>query len=580
MKKIFKNIYWQNKQTEKVVFLIATVINMLPILMVKHFGSMDSPQHLYVSEVIGELWKNNELFHQFFKINDIPVGNWTGHFLLTVYNLILPGWIAEKLLFITYFLGIAYSFRYLIISIRGNPTYMTLLILPFSYTSLFLFGYYNFSLAFLPFFVCFGYWINIENNLNIKKTIVLALLITILYFSHIFVFTFFGLSLIIYVIYNFIADLLKSPNKRFVINNNVVKILVLSVSSSLSIFFWFIYKSSFPNHLESVRLNTSVLFEYLYKVRNLLGYDYVWGTKITVFMFYFLVFILFTLFIVRIVSARRKQSFYSAFFKLFSTKGFWGLLTIVFAILYFTIPDRMSAGSISLRLSIIFYFIVIVWISIQKHPRWLTLLSVFFIIAWSIQMRTFQSKFMYYLNKDIKEINELNNYVEPNSLMFGINCSNHWVQIHFTDYIGAEVPMINVAGPECNGMFPIIRNYDKQPVVYLGSVDINRFCRHCSSADKKRPLKIVDYIVLWGARNINENCIDSNLFKIIKRDYKIKYISSRGNAELYQFNLSEKIERSIKKIKSDESWRKSVEQKAIKRKIPFDEMILREALFL
>ena len=164
MKKIFKNIYWQDKQTEKVVFLIATVINMLPILMVKHFGSMDSPQHLYVSEVIGELWKSNELFQQFFKINNIPVGNWTGHFLLTVYNLILPGWIAEKLLFITYFLGIAYSFRYLIISIRGNPTYMTLLILPFSYTSLFLFGYYNFSLAFIPFFLCFGYWINIENN--------------------------------------------------------------------------------------------------------------------------------------------------------------------------------------------------------------------------------------------------------------------------------------------------------------------------------------------------------------------------------------------------------------------------------
>nr|MBC8486676.1 hypothetical protein [Bacteroidota bacterium] len=73
---------------------------------------------------------------------------------------------------------------------------------------------------------------------------------------------------------------------------------------------------------------------------------------------------------------------------------------------------------------------------------------------------------------------------------------------------------------------------------------------------------------------------DSNLFKIIKRDYKVKYISSRGNAELYQFNLNKRIEESIKRIKSKESWRKSVEQKALKRKIPFDEMVLREALFL
>ena len=87
-------------------------------------------------------------------------------------------------------------------------------------------------------------------------------------------------------------------------------------------------------------------------------------------------------------------------------------------------------------------------------------------------------------------------------------------------------------------------------------------------------------IVLWGVKNINKNCIDSNLMKIIKRDYKKKYTSSRGKAELYQLDINEKIEESIKNIKSKEFWRKSVEQKAIKRKIPFDEMILREALFL
>ncbi len=532
--------------------------------MVKHFGSLDSPQHLYVSKVIGELWKSNDLFQEFFKINDIPVGNWTGHFLLTVYNLILPGWIAEKLLFITYFLGIAYSFRYLIISIRGNQTYMTLLILPFSYTTLFLMGYYNYSLAFIPFFLCFGYWINIENNLSIKKIIVLTLLITILYFSHIFVFTFFGLSLIIYVIYNFIADLFKFSNKRFIIKRNVVKILALSAASLLSILFWFIYKNSIPSYSESVSLNTSVLIEYLYKVKNLLGYDYVWGSKITVFMFYFLVFLVLTHFVIQIISARSKQSFFISFSKLFSAKGFWGVLTIVFAILYFTIPDVMSAGSISLRLSIIFYFILIIWICIQKHPKWLTILSVLFIVLWSIQMRTFQYKFMHSLSKDIKEINELNNYVEPNSLMYGIDCSNHWVQIHFKEYVGAEVPLINVVGPECNGMFPIVWNYEKLPVVYLGSVNIDRFCRYCSSADKKKSLKIVDYIVLWGAKNIDTNCIDTDLFKIIKRDYKKKYTSSRGKAELYQLDIKEKIEESIKKIKSKESWRKSVEQKAIK----------------
>jgi len=382
------------------------------------------------------------------------------------------------------------------------------------------------------------------------------------------------------VIYNFIADLFKSSDKKFIVKSNVVKILVLSAASFLSILFWFIYKSSFPSYSESSRLSVSVLIEHLYNVQSLIGYHYTKGTEITVWMFYFLVFLLLTQFLIRIVSARSKQSFFISFSKLFSAKGFWGLLTIVFAILYLTIPDKMSAGSISLRLSIIFYFILIIWICIQKHPKWLTILSVLFIVLWSIQMRTFQYKFMHSLGEKLKEINELNNYVEPNSLIYGINCSQHWIHNHFQDFLGAEVPLVNVAGPECYGMFPIVWNYEKQPVVYLGSVDISQFCNYCSSADKKRPLRIVDYIVLWGANYINENCIDSNLLKIIKRDYKKKYTSSGGRAELYQLNINEKIEESIKKIKSEESWRKSVEQKAIKRKIPFDEMILREALFL
>jgi hypothetical protein len=66
---------------EAKLFYLFSILNLIPIFLVKYFGSIDAPQHLYISNVIGELWRSNELFEQFFKFNNIIVGNWISHFL-------------------------------------------------------------------------------------------------------------------------------------------------------------------------------------------------------------------------------------------------------------------------------------------------------------------------------------------------------------------------------------------------------------------------------------------------------------------------------------------------------------------
>ena len=202
---------------EKYLFLLFALLNLLPLFLVKYTSSLDGPQHLYVSRAIVELWKSNELFEQFFKINNIIVGNWTGHFLLSVYHFFLPGWIAEKLLLATYMIGLAYSFRFLIFSINNKRSFASFLIFPFTYTTLYHLGYYNYCFATAALLLAFGYWLRIENKLNITNFFVFLMLVVLVYLSHFFVFVFFGFSLALYILVSFLNDIIFKKRKAEVI---------------------------------------------------------------------------------------------------------------------------------------------------------------------------------------------------------------------------------------------------------------------------------------------------------------------------------------------------------------------------
>ena len=71
-------------------------------------------------------------------------------------------------------------------------------------------------------------------------------------------------------------------------------------------------------------------------------------------------------------------------FKKENTKIYYGVLSIIFLLLYFVFPDSSSGGSyISVRLNILFFLVFCIWLSLFNYPDYLRkLIFLVILIAW------------------------------------------------------------------------------------------------------------------------------------------------------------------------------------------------------
>jgi len=162
---------------------------------------MDEPAHLYNANVILNLLKGNNVISEFYSFNNLPVPNWTSHFMLAVFMSFLKPWLAEKILIILYVAGMALSFRYFVKTLNPQNISLSILIFPFIYSFLFHLGFYNFSISFVLFFLTFSYWLNIYNSKNPWKYLLLFILFAFTYFSNLLIFGFLTLAICLYIIY-------------------------------------------------------------------------------------------------------------------------------------------------------------------------------------------------------------------------------------------------------------------------------------------------------------------------------------------------------------------------------------------
>ena len=99
---------------EKYIFFLILLLNLLPVLSYKFFPTMDGAAHLYNSNLINEMVLGNKELHQYYIFNSMPVPNWIGHIILSFFNLFLPAHIAERILLISFLIGLPLAFRSLL----------------------------------------------------------------------------------------------------------------------------------------------------------------------------------------------------------------------------------------------------------------------------------------------------------------------------------------------------------------------------------------------------------------------------------------------------------------------------------
>ncbi len=572
---------------KKWIFLVASILNGSFLLTFDFIPSLDGPQHLYVSNIIVNLIKSNELVNQFFKFNDVIVGNWIGHFILSFYHLFFSAAISEKLLLATYYLGIAYSFRYLVISIKGKATFLSFIIFPFSTTTLVLYGYYNFSLAVIVFFFVMGFWIRMEQKeLSRKMFFSMMFLFLLLFLSHVFVFMLTGLVFAIHLFLVFLNDYFISNNRVNTVRYHLKKFAFLFIAAIPAIILWINYTIVVTSlgYEEVSKFSFFDLTNFLVTIRSLMAFHKENETPGNVALFIFINLIIAFSIIFRFVIFKRNRRNPEKVAKYFRTSDFWLVVSFVFLILYYVVPDRMSSGNITNRISIIMFFILIIWIAIQDVPKWFGVISAILFVTITINNRSINYNNLSLLERNIIDLKTLDKHIDDDSVIVTIGKSKNWAKRHFPFYLGVDKSVVFLTNPQLGGQFPVIWNLEEIPPVFLGNKNINKYeisNFHGITGDNyiDHKIRFADYALIIEPNEYFKNGLNKTLINTLEK-YYVKVAKVRSNYALYKFNLYPFINRWVKNTRNSEYWTEVEKKKAAENGFSLDNMLLIDALYI
>jgi len=490
---------------EPLLFIVFSILNVYEIFLVDFFHTLDGPQHLFVANILKELVLGNQHISNYVQVNDLIVGYWTGTFLLTFFKLFLPAKWALKCLLAVYFIGLPLSFRYLVKAVNKKPTFITFLIFPFSAILFIGWGYFNFSLSLIVMFISIGYYIRNYNILSWKKSIVASLLFILLFLTHALIYAMTGLILVMFFIYLFFYDwnfnrIAVKALKSFM--KNVGILFLVTIPSNL---LWLNYTLSIrdvTSYMTPIRLSFNQLVESIFDIKILIWFHRDQESNLYHYVFAILVFlILFAAVRWFMKKSPGKNGVYK-----FVPKTFWMVITCFIFLVYFIYPDRLVTGNVSMRILVVAFMMLLVCLSIQHYPKWVSVSILLVIIPITIIQREYHMRYLPDFDRRINTILNVASQMEENSTFLALNLSGNWVHHHFTSLPGIDKPMISANTPQIAGQFPLKINKEKCPPLYVGSKScIGSGIYWTLIGHDTIPIRPIDYVLVIYSDLIDEH---------------------------------------------------------------------------
>lgn len=499
-------INWEKFQkSEILLFWTMVIIGTLPLLFTKYYVTLDGPSHLYNGNIIKELLLGRyPEYGNLFAFNPLWVPNWMGHFLFGVLGLVFPDYLTEKIVILAYLILTPLFFRKICLHFSPENKFLSYLMIPFAHNHLLYLGFFNLCLGVTLFLATVAYVLKIQNQFKLKHTIGLALLLLLVYFSHIMM-----LMITIFVIFLLPLNLLSMERKdnHFQVKNKYlfwksIKTIALAIIPAVILLFNYIVK--IDSLEEASRMDLKPLLSMIVDIRPLitLAYGYPWKIYNWVLFLFFIVLITGNI-IITIKENTGKSS--DGFTFNYPTPRFswiWLLTSFVFTFLFLIVSN---ANLLSERLIFILYLFFILGIAILKYPRSLRILSLFVILVIQIAYVRMHMKRMKNFSNNVEKISEAKNWIEPGSLLLTFNYSDNWIDGHSTCYFGSSKPIIVLENYEANlTWFPLIWNMNG-------------------------PYQL-DQINVWGVQNRKiigsyySNPQNPDIFSLPQKDGKIKEI--------------------------------------------------------
>jgi len=516
-------------EKEKILFLLITLLNTIPIFSTYFFSTYDGPAHLYNSQLILYLIKGNAKdLNDFFVFNETVVPNIMGHLLLVVFSFLLSPILAEKILLMSYLIGLPLSFRYFISSISNSHLLLTYLIFSFTYSFLFFMGFYNFCISLIFFFLTLGYWINNQNKISKIKFVLLSLLMLLTYLSHLFTFILLFLILIINIFYNsFIKndDIQINKNNFFQLIKNSAQLFFVSIIPIILLINYF-YTRQVGTQLNY--LSHSQLTEWLKNIRPIIAFSIEEEIVYTKKLFYLFLFLI-------SVVIYRKFDYHFSCFQWSSFKSIiksiiidkWLMVLVLIIILYFKLPDSDNhAGYVSMRLGWLLFLFLIVWINTNNLPKWIGLLSILISFYVHFNLNNYYIKVEKQLNDISSQCYEAGQKISKNSIVLPLNYSDHWFVTHFSNYLGISKPSIILENYECDVGYFWLKWNKNLPTLTLDSINVNQlYCINWKKNGSEYKNKI-NYVFVLGNFDAKNDSCNTVVKKIVSNSYTLIYSSS------------------------------------------------------
>lgn len=495
------------------------VVLIYPLLHAGFFPTVDGPAHLYNSNLILDYFFSDSGYsHQLFEFNAEPEPNWLGHFLLAALNSFLPSWLAEKTVLLLSVVLVPIGFRYLLSQHGRGRSWSIFLAFPLSYTILLYLGFYNFCMSIGLLLLALGIYEKNKNNYSIRFSFAFLLMMALLYFAHLF-------SFLVSVAYVFSEFLLRVKNDK-PMRSQVVKIafkrfwpLIPTLLLSLN----FVLKKGAAG--EVVFLPAETLWTWIKESAVLVALIYDTEHPFTIILS-----VLWLLLLVCVIAWRLIKK------ELLNPNDLWMFLALFFLGVYFLAPDQMASGGyISLRIALYFTLFALIWISLQKLPSFVFILSMIVSLFCTVKLLDIHTTESLKLSEDANELYLAAPFIDEGKTVLPLNYSGNWLHSNFATYLGSERKMLVLDNYEASTPhFPMKWKENKEPYEIAG--DYANSSQPCLTIDRYEKVSgvRVDYITRWYWNEFLTDSCTLEVDSLLAQNFDLIYTSPQGKLNLYR----------------------------------------------
>lgn len=526
------------KISERYIFYLVTGIHLIPLLIHHVFFTIDGPAHVYNAKIISDLWNSENIFNTAFRINPELVPNWTGHLILICLNFLFNPLLSEKLLQILLVAGMPLSFRFAIVKLKSPSIYWSYFVFPFSYSFVFINGFYNYCLSLIFFFLALGFLASFFTQpFSFKNFIILWLLFLLTYFSHPFTFIFLMLvTALLYLITLPFTPLWPTQSTLISTRQFLFKGVLIFVISFIPLILLKSYLLHREQSEEIFRFSENELLRWLWQYRPLVLYswDEVRYTQpLVLTLFVGVVSVLYLhVFGKRSLSLNNLRQLKLHTF--FNHSAVFLLLMILSLLFYFIMPDTdRNASFISVRTCMMFFFFMLFWIAQFPVKRWLIVCLMIITVSISLWRLNHINKVVGILNEDVTSLLFLDQFIQPEKTIIPIDASGNWLYGHLMNYIAVFKPVLLLENYEASKKyFPVLWKEQSLPDYALGSLTQNTLsCLYWKTNPEE--IKVpVDYVLVNGSISHSTDSCVSKAYNEILSSYE--WVTNSGNFTLYR----------------------------------------------